>query len=173
MPRITIPKAPGEPRAQTLTPKQAAFVEARSNGMNIVQAAQAAGYSNPDVSGYAVERSPLVKAEIEKAFKRNERKAEMSKKKVMDGMIYAIEQAKLLADPTAQIAGWREVAKMCGYYEPKKVQVDISLSAKRMFSQFETMSDEELLQIADTSVIDVEATEVAGDDEENGGEGDE
>lgn len=177
MPRITVPKAPGDPRAYTLTPKQAAYVEARSNGMNIIQAAQAAGYANPDVSGYAVERSPAIAAEIQKAFKRNERKADMSKKKVMDGMLYAIDQAKILADPTAQIAGWREIAKMCGYYEAKKVQVDISVSAKRIFSQFETMSDAELLRIAETEIIDVDATDLGvtdGDgDTESEGEDDE
>lgn len=152
-------------RSHTLTPKQAAFVEARSKGMNCVQAAQAAGYAFPDVKGYTIESVPAVKAAIAKAWAANEKAAAMTKKKVMDGMLYAIDQAKLLADPTAQISGWREIAKMCGYYEPQKMKVEISVSAKRMFSQFETMSDEELLKIADTEIIDVDATEVEGENE--------
>ena len=99
-----------------------------------------------------------------KEWAKAEKMSEMSKKKVMDGMLYAIDQAKLLADPSAQIAGWREVAKICGYYEPQKVKLEVSVSAKRMFSQFETLSDEELLKIAETEIIDVDATVV--DDEQ-------
>jgi phage terminase small subunit len=46
------------------------------------------------------------------------------------------------------IAGWREIAKMLGYYEPERRKIDVSVSAKRMVDQFETMSDEELLRLA-------------------------
>ena len=153
-----------------LTPKQLAYVEARSNGLNIVQSAQAAGYSRPDIVGYKVEKTPAIQAAIQKAWKKHEKAAEMSKKKVLDGMLYAIDQAKILADPTAQISGWREIAKMCGYYEPKKMQVEVSVSAKRMLSQFEVMSDAELLQLANTAdeaVTDVVAREISDDEAED------
>ena len=157
-----------KPEDVTLTPKQLAYIDARGKGMNIIQAAQAAGYAHPEVVGYAVEKKPAVKAAIVKAWDQHEKTSVMSKKKVMDGMLYAIDQAKLLADPTAQISGWREIAKMCGYYEPQKMKVEISVSAKRMFSQFETLSDEELLKIADTEILDVEMNEVEDGSESDG-----
>lgn len=147
-----------------LTPAQEAFVKARVSGMNCVQAAQAAGYAVPKVKGYQLEIHPEVQAALKKEWAKAEKMSEMSKKKVMDGMLYAIEQAKLLADPSAQIAGWREVAKICGYYEPQRVKLEVSVSAKRMFSQFETLSDEELLKIAETEIIDVDASVI--DDEQ-------
>lgn len=125
--------------------------------MNCHQAAQSAGYAMPHIQGPAVEKSPFVRAALEKEWAKAEKVSEMSKKKVMDGMLYAIDQAKLLADPTAQISGWREIAKICGYYEPQRVQIDVSVSAKRLFSQFETLSDDELLKIAEQEIIDVES----------------
>ena len=152
-------------RKTTLTPRQIAYVKNRAQGMHCVAAAQAAGYSNPNVQGYQVENTPIVKNALAKEWAKAEKVGEMTKKKVMDGMLYAIEQAKILADPTAQIAGWREVAKICGYYEPQKVKMEISVSAKRMFSQFEVMSDEELLKIAESEIIDVDATEILDEDQ--------
>jgi hypothetical protein len=125
--------------------------------MNVTQAAQAAGYSHPAISGYHIDKSPFVKEALTKEFVKAEKVSEMSKKKVMDGFLSAIDQAKLLADPTSQISGWREIAKMCGYYEPQRVQLEVSVSAKRLFSQFETLSDDELLKIAEQEIIDVDS----------------
>jgi phage terminase small subunit len=144
-------------RDQVLSDKQRAFVQARAKGMNVTQAAQAAGYAQPEISGYHVEKSRFVKEALTKEFTKAEKVSEMSKKKVMDGFLHAIDQAKLLADPTSQISGWREIAKMCGYYEPQRLQVEVSVSAKRLFSQFETLSDDELLKIAEQEIIDVDS----------------
>jgi phage terminase small subunit len=157
-----------EKRASSMTPKQHAFVQARLKGLNCVQAAQAAGYATPNVQGYQMESNPTIMAALKRERERAERVSDMSKKRVMDGMLHAIDQAKLLADPTAQISGWREIAKMCGYYEPKKVQLEVSVSAKRMFSQFETLSDAELLKLAETEIIDVDGVFV--EDGESEGE---
>ena len=145
------------PKVKLLSPMQIAFVKNRASGMNCVQAAQAAGYSTPNVQGYQVENNPAVRAALQKEWAKAEKASDMTKAKVMEGMLYAIEQAKILADPTAQISGWREVAKICGYYEPQKMKIEVSVSAKRMFSQFETLSDDELLRIAETEIIDVDA----------------
>ena len=43
--------------------------------------------------------------------------------------------------------------------------VHVSVSAKRMFSQFETLSDEELLKIAETEIIDVDAIEISDEEQ--------
>lgn len=154
MPRLMV-KSPE--KSVTLSEKQRAFVDARAKGMNCTAAAQAAGYAIPKIQGYQLEKNPIVKAELKKQWALAEKAGEISKKKVLDGMLYAIDQAKLLADPSSQIAGWREIAKICGYYEPQKVKVEVSVSAKRMFSQFEALSDEELLKIAEQDIMDVDA----------------
>lgn len=123
-----------------------------------------AGFAVPAVQSYSVEKKPHVAAAIAKERAKAERVSDMSKKKVMDGFIEAIEQAKLMADPGSQIQGWKEIARMCGYYEPTKVQVEVSVSAKRLFSKFEVLSDEELLKLAETEIIDAEY-EVTEDEE--------
>jgi len=157
------------PKVKLLSPMQIAFVQNRARGLNCVQAAQAAGYSNPNVQGYQVENNAAVRAALQKEWAKAEKASDMTKAKVMEGMLYAIEQAKILADPTAQISGWREVAKICGYYEPQKMKIEVSVSAKRMFSQFETLSDDELLKIAETEIIDVDAIMVDEDQEGQNG----
>lgn len=151
-------------RSHTLTQQQTEYVAARAKGMNCVQAAQSAGYSNPNVQGYQVEKAENVQLALKKEWKRAEKVMDISKKQVLDGMMDAIGQAKLMADPMAQISGWREVAKMCGYYEPQRLQVEVSVSAKRLFSQFETLSDEELLRIAEQDIIEADEFEVLPDD---------
>lgn len=158
-------KPPRKPRSKTFSQRERDYVAARAKGLNSVQAAQAIGAPFPRVQGSQLEKRPAVQAALKREWERAERVSDVSKKQVMDGMLSAIEQAKLLADPTAQIAGWREVAKMCGYYEPRKVQLEVSVSAKRMFSQFETLSDEELLKLVESEpegVIDVEPRMLEG-----------
>lgn len=155
---------PDKKRSHTLTKQQLAYVAARAKGMNCVQAAQAAGYSTPNIQGYQIEKKPGIQVALQKEWKRAEKVMDISKKQVLDGMMDAIGQAKLMADPTAQISGWREIAKMCGYYEPQRLQVEVSISAKRLFSQFETLSDEELLKIAEQEIIEADEFEVLPDD---------
>ncbi len=148
---------------KTLSAKQQAFVQARAHGKKPQEAARIAGYSCPQKSGYQHDKQPDIVAAVKKEFRRAEKVSDMNKKRVMDGILEAIDQAKLMAEPMTQIAGWREVAKMCGYYEPTKVQLDVSVSAKRLFSKFETMSDEELLRLAETEIIEVDDFEVISD----------
>jgi phage terminase small subunit len=146
-----------EKRTDTeLTLKQKAYVAARAKGANVVTAGSLAGFAIPDVQSYKIEKIPKVAAALAKERAKAEKMSDMSKKKVMDGFIEAIEQAKMLADPGSQIQGWKEIARMCGYYEPTKVQVEVSVSAKRLFSKFEVLSDEELLRLAETEIIDAE-----------------
>jgi len=74
---------------------------------------------------------------------------EITREKVMRGLLEAVEIARLQADPAALVRAWSELARMCGYYAPERKQVEVSVSSKRMVDQFEAMSDAELLQLAD------------------------
>ena len=146
-----------------LTPMQDKYVKARIAGVDSIPAARIAGYSNAKMNAREVAASPSVQSAIEAGFRKNEKRAEMSKQKVIDGMLDAVEQAKMLADPNAQVNGWREIAKMCGYYEPQRLQVEVSVSAKRMLSVYESLSDDELLKLADQNVIDSDDFQVVDD----------
>lgn len=106
--------------------------------------------------------NPRVAAAIRFLQKKNEKNIGASRKRVLEGFLEAIEQAKVMADPAVQIAGWREIGKMCGYYAPEVKEVNINVGAKRLVSQLEVMSDQELLDLieSDKETLEGEAHEV-------------
>ena len=88
---------------------------------------------------------------------------------MIDGFMEAIDMARVQADPTAMIGGWREIAKVCGHYEPTKQELIITFRGERTLRQMEQMTDEQLLKLAHQE-IQGEFTEVpalpAPEDEE-------
>jgi hypothetical protein len=92
------------------------------------------------------------------AVKRME-KFELSRDKVLEGFLEAIDMAKMKEEPQTMIAGWREVGRMLGLYEAKKHTIDITASGEVQIKHLSQMSTEELLRLADESgdnVIDAE-----------------
>lgn len=88
----------------------------------------------------------------------------VTREDVMLGISDAIHRAKILADPLTEITGWKEIAKMQGYYAPQKVDVNLNSSVEALSAQVKRMSDEELLQnLGAGSVVDVEFYEVKDD----------
>jgi hypothetical protein len=57
--------------------------------------------------------------------------SELSKKDVMDMLKEAYDMAKLMAEPSSMVSAAREIGKMCGYYEPKKVEVSVSAALQK------------------------------------------
>jgi hypothetical protein len=53
----------------------------------------------------------------------------------------------MMADPMGMIAGAREAGKMLGLYAPEEKKVDLTINQQRLRSQFEEMSDEELMRV--------------------------
>jgi phage terminase small subunit len=134
-----------------------------------------AGYANPDTQGYAIVKSPKVQEAIRYLHKKHEKAADMTRKKVMDGMLEAIDMARVQADSGNMIAGWREIAKMCGYYAPEVKKIDINISAKRVIDKMETLSDDDLMKLVEenANIIEGEASVILDDlqeasDAENG-----
>lgn len=71
----------------------------------------------------------------------------MTRKRVIDGFMEAVEMAKVMAEPSTMVAAWREVGKMCGYYEPVEVKHTINVQGKVLHEKMDKMSDAELLEI--------------------------
>lgn len=145
-----------------LTDQQKLFVEQIIKGKAPNVAARIAGYAAPDTQGYQIVKSPKVQEAIRFLYKRHEAAAEMTRKKVMDGLLEGIEMAKLQADAGNMISGWREIGRMCGYYAPEVKKIDINISAKRVIDKLETLSDEDLLKMVEdnSKIIEAEAVEV-------------
>jgi phage terminase small subunit len=64
------------------------------------------------------------------------------------GLLNAIDTAKVQASPMAQIAGWREVAKMLGFYAPHRERASCPHGSAELLEDLESMSDQRLLAIA-------------------------
>lgn len=71
----------------------------------------------------------------------------MNRKRVIDGFLEAIEMAKVMAEPSTMVAGWREISKMCGYYEPVQVKHTVTHEGKILHDRLDKLSDAELFEL--------------------------
>jgi phage terminase small subunit len=145
-----------------LSEKQKIFVAAVVKGVAPGTAARQAGYANPEQEGAAIAKSPKVQAAIRFSYQKYAQASQMTRKKVMDGLLEAINIAKIQADAGVMVAGWREIGKMCGYYAPEVKKIELSVTTRRVVDQLEVLSDDDLLKIVDENaqIIEGEAAEV-------------
>lgn len=145
-----------------LTPKQRQFALFVSEGKSAQLAAKLAGYESAVTMPQKLIRNPHVVNAIQHLQKRYESSIVASRKQVLEGFLEAIEQAKLMSEPATQIAGWREIGRMCGYYAPEVKELNVNVTAKRVIGQLETLSDEALLEMIerDRNAIESTATEI-------------
>ena len=149
--------ATGDP-ILSLTPKQKLFVEGLLRG----QTQSLAGYGNVHGTANRLMRMPKIHEAVAYLHRKHEKASQMTRKKVMDGMLEAIEMAKLQAEPATMVNGWREIGRMCGYYAAERKILDVNITAKRAVDKLETLSDAELLEMIDkdSDMIEGEFTEV-------------
>ena len=74
-------------------------------------------------------------------------KAQLTRAAVLNGFLDAIGLARLRADAGAVIAGWREIAKMCGCYAPERKQVELSARGSELSAELEQMTDAQLVNL--------------------------
>jgi phage terminase small subunit len=139
-----------------LTPMQREAVRGVVDlGLSQAEALSRAGYKCP-AGSMSTFSNPPVQAAIRERFIHAEKHLKLNREMVLDGMMEAIEMAKIKADPEVMIQGWREVGRMCGYYAPEVKKIQMDVTHKRLMSQFETLSDEELLKIAADNAKQIE-----------------
>ena len=64
--------------------------------------------------------------------RRSQQVVNMSRKSVMRGILEAIEMAKDQRQPGGMISGWKEIGRMCGFYEPEKREIRLSVDGRQM-----------------------------------------
>jgi phage terminase small subunit len=133
-----------------MTPKQKRFVAEYLVDGNGTAAAIRAGYGRAGarVAAHRALRNDNVAAEIAARQVRDAKRLRLARETALQGMLDAIDVAKVQANPMAQIAGWREIGKMLGFYQPEVRRVELSPLAATRLSELEAMSDAELLAIA-------------------------
>lgn len=130
-----------------LTEKQKAYAVARARGETVPNAMAQAGYNEQPSYGYRLDKMPNVQALIRQEQALYAEAAQMTRKKVIDMQLEAYEMAKTMAEPSTMVAAAREIGKICGLYEPKKVEINVSGQVQHEIHRFEAMSDAELLEV--------------------------
>lgn len=128
-----------------LTDKAKLFVKFWAEGESIQSAAIRAGYGDGASYAYRLVHFPQAKALYAQEKALYEQAAQMTRKKVMDMFIESYDMAKMCAEPSSMVAATREVAKMCGYYEPQKIKIEHSMADG--VARMDRLSDEELLEV--------------------------
>lgn len=144
-----------------LNERERLYVQGRAQGMGHVAAQRMAGYSATSSKAESIFLSrPAIRAALEVEQAKYRDQCKFKRDDVLNGLSEAIEQAKIQADPMGQIAGWREIAKICGFYAPETKKIELGGSAQRLLAKFEQLSDQELMEIAQGEVIEAEFTDV-------------
>ncbi len=129
--------------------KQTRFVQEYLVDRNGAAAAARAGYSSRTARQQAYEllTRPDVAAAVQDGEAEIAVKANVTRSAVMQGLREAIELARSRSDASAMIAGWREIAKMCGYYAPERKCVELSTTGLAVRAEIEEMTDAELANL--------------------------
>lgn len=81
----------------------------------------------------------------------------ITKEDVIRGMAEAVNRARLLGEPMTEIIGWEKIAKIMGYEQPQKHEVNLTASINALQSTMRTLSDGELSKLVHAdNVIDAE-----------------
>jgi hypothetical protein len=93
--------------------------------------------------------------EVRKAVARH--RSKICIEDVNEGIRDAIDDAKTIVDPTAQIRGWVELARINGLDAPKKVQIEhVASSADAPSEQLRQLPSSELAKLVDeNNIVDV------------------
>lgn len=140
------------------TVKQKKYIDNRASGVNKKESAILAGYGAKNAHGSArdLEKQPNITQALVAERAKNAKIMGISRQDVLEGLKKAVDDAIMMADPANQIAGWREIAKICGLYAPEVKRIVLNESAKTYLDRLERLDDAELLKIANGDITDVE-----------------
>ena len=130
------------------------------DGKTQKQIAEAAGMHQPDVCN-AIKTSKDVAAAVNAARTQLQSVTQITRTDVINGVMEAIDMARLCADPGVMIKGWSEIAKMLGHYAPEVKKIELTSGQSNLSKKLEGLSDEELMAIAEGKhIVDGEFSEI-------------
>ena len=120
-------------------------------GMPVSRAGEVSGIKSP----YLVLKRPHVVAAREQVRIAMRQRTNFTREDVIAGIKKAVDQAEMMADPLAQIAGWREIGKLLGYDKTPNIHIHASGTIEQVRKQLQSMSTEDLMiQAGDGDVLD-------------------
>ena len=135
-------------RPQKFSEKQSEFLHAFASTPFMTEAAlcREVGILQKDLSRWK-KTKPTFKRAMAMEYRRSQLAANMNRKTVLNGMLRAIEIAEDLSQPSSMISGWKEVARMCGYYEPERREILLTTDSKLLLEQIQTLPKAKLLEL--------------------------
>lgn len=143
-------------KSRVLTEKQATYVDSILEGKSKSDAARAAG-STPN-NKHALERSKTVQEALATARAELEDISTLRRVDVLEGIMESIDMARTMAEPATMISGWKEIAKIMGYYAPETKRIELSTEQANVQKKLEMLSDQELLEMLQkrSLIVDVD-----------------
>lgn len=145
-----------------LTEKMKLLIKYWAQGDSIMNATIRAGYAEAGI-GYKIVKTPQALALYDEEKRLYAESCQMTRKRVMEGFLDSIEMAKLLAEPASMVAGWREIGKMCGYYEPVRKKIDLTVNGSVVMERMNRLSDAELLKVIQQGLLEDESADEDAD----------
>lgn len=140
-----------EDLANDLTEQETLFLyHVEVVGLPVVRAAEMVGVKSPH---YVLKKPHIIaaRAKFREAIRGD---VDFTRDDVAFGYKEAIDQAKILGDPMAQIAGWREIAKLKGYDKQPNITFNVHGTIEDFKKQLQNMPTDKLLELAGTDVLD-------------------
>jgi phage terminase small subunit len=132
-----------------LSARQEAFAVAYARHHNASQAAREAKYAHgcASVTGTRLIANASVSERIRELEAQTAVDMGMSRERLLAELVAAADLAKLLQLPMGIVAAYREIAKICGFYQPERVRVEVDLGGQNVMNRIKRMTDEELLAL--------------------------
>lgn len=135
--------------SKPLTDKQKEFVKFLAMGESPPNAQQLAGMSMTNAHYcYRLMAMPNIQLALKQEQEALRAHTLMTREKVVNMHLEAFEMAKLLAEPASMVAAAREIGKIHGFYEPKKIDITVNGATAKKFEQMSTQELEEIVQLA-------------------------
>jgi hypothetical protein len=142
-------------RQVVLTPRQKAFIPKFLATGNATASAIAAGFSErgASVAGTRMLRNASVQKALQARQAHDAARLSIKREDALAGLLEAIDQARVQSDPATMISGWREIARLQGYYQPRQVNVALSTDTQTTMARLATMSDAELVALIEAGSV--------------------
>ena len=83
----------------------------------------------------------------------------------MRGMLEAVDMAREMRQANTMLSSWKEIGRMCGFYEPEKREIMLSVKSAEIIEEMKTLTREQLLAIAeDQDIVDPIVVEIIDPD---------
>ena len=141
--------AQGQTYKLVLEPKQSEFLELMATAafVGVKELCKQVGIRQTTFDKWRSTSEDFRKA-LNIHYNRNLLATNMSRKKVMEGLLESIEMAKDQRQPNSMITGWKEIGRMCGFYEPERREITLSVNSKEILEELTTLSKDKLLEMA-------------------------